>query len=63
LNLMRNVLGVAPRGNADMFAAAIRIIFAQPDTAHNREQLAVTADMLGRQQPEVKHTIRRARRT
>ena len=31
VHFMRNVLAVVPKGNADMVAAAIRTIFAQPD--------------------------------
>ena len=31
---MRNVLAVVPKGNAEMVAAAIRTIFAQPDAEH-----------------------------
>jgi putative transposase len=60
---MHNVLGVVPKGNAEMVAAAIRTIFAQPDAAHVREQLAVITAMLGNQQTEVELLIRDARRT
>src|SRR6187200_1835534 len=38
VHFMRNVLGVVPKGNAEMVAAAIRTIFAQPDAAHVAEQ-------------------------
>ena len=34
VHFMRNVLAVVPKGNAEVVAAAIRTIFAQPDTAH-----------------------------
>ncbi len=43
---MRNVLAVVPKGNAEMVAAAIRTVFAQPDADHAREQFAVIAAML-----------------
>jgi len=33
VHFMRNVLAVVPKGNQEMVAAAIRTIFAQPDTA------------------------------
>ena len=36
-----------------MVAAAVRTIFAQPDAAHVRSQLAEVAHMLGAQFPEV----------
>ena len=34
VHFMRNVLAVVPKGNAEMVAAAIRTIFAQPDAEH-----------------------------
>ncbi len=46
------MLARVPRGNAEMVAAAIRTIFAQPD-AHVYAQLDVIAGMLGRQFPAV----------
>ena len=51
VHFLRNVLAQVPKGNAEMVAAAIRTIFAQPDAAHVREQLDVIAGMLGRQLP------------
>jgi putative transposase len=45
VHFLRNVLGRVPKGSAEMVAAAVRTIFAQPDAAHVREQLGV----LGRQ--------------
>ena len=36
---MRNVLARVPRASAEMVAAAVRTIFAQPDAAHVRSQL------------------------
>src|SRR6188508_555139 len=49
VHFLRNVLAQVPKGSAEMVAAAIRTIFAQPDAAHVREQLGVIAGMLGRQ--------------
>ena len=57
---MRNVLAQVPKGNAEMVAAAIRTIFAQPDAGHVREQLDVIAGMLGRQFPQVEAMLRDA---
>jgi putative transposase len=53
VHFLRNVLAAVPKGNAEMVAAAIRTIFAQPDQHHVREQLDVIAGMLGRQLPKV----------
>ena len=55
---MRNVLARVPKGNAEMVAAAIRTIFAQPDADHVRSQLDVIAGMLGRQLPQVEAMLR-----
>jgi transposase-like protein len=57
---MRNVLARVPRGNAEMVAAAIRTIFAQPDAEHVHSQLDVIAGMLGRQFPQVEAMLREA---
>ena len=53
VHFVRNVLARVPKGNAEMVAAAIRTIFAQPDASHVRDQLEVIAGMLGRQFPPV----------
>src|SRR3712207_3437557 len=53
VHFMRNVLARVPKGNAEMVAAAIRTIFAQPDAEHVRAQFDVIAGMLGRQFPQV----------
>ncbi len=58
---MRNVLAVVPRGNAEMVAAAIRTIFAQPDASHVDEQFGVIAGMLGRQLPKVETMMQEAK--
>jgi putative transposase len=60
VHFLRNVLAQVPKGHADMAAAAIRTIFAQPDAAHVREQLDVIAAMLGRQLPKVETMLRDA---
>ncbi|GAA4081742.1 transposase-like protein [Nocardioides kongjuensis] len=57
---MRNVLAVVPKGNAEMVAAAIRTIFAQPDAEHVGEQFEVIAAMLGKQLPKVEQMLRDA---
>ena len=60
VHFLRNVLARVPKGHAEMVAAAIRTIFAQPDAAHVREQLDVIATMLGRQLPKVESMLRDA---
>lgn len=60
VHFMHNVLAVVPKGNQEMVAAAIRIIFAQPDAAHVREQFEVIATMLGNQLPKVEAMLRGA---
>ena len=61
VHFLRNVLTRIPRGNAEMVAAAIRTIFAQPDTQHVEEQFDVIAGMLGRQLPKVEAMLRDAK--
>nr|WP_231995640.1 IS256 family transposase [Mycobacterium sp. 1274756.6] len=58
VHFVRNVLGQVPKGSAEMIAAAIRIIFAQPDAEHVREQLDTIATMLRRQLPKVETMLR-----
>jgi putative transposase len=60
VHFLRNVLAQVPKGSSEMVAAAIRTIFAQPDAAHVREQLAVIAGMLGRQSVKVEAMLRDA---
>ena len=60
VHFMRNVLARVPKGNAEMVAAAIRTIFAQPDAEHVHSQLDVIAGMLGRQFPQVEAMLREA---
>ncbi len=60
VHFMRNVLARVPKGNAEMVAAAIRTVFAQPDAEHVHGQLDVIAGMLGRQFPQVETMLRDA---
>ncbi len=60
VHFVRDVLARVPKGNAEMVAAAIRTIFAQPDASHIRDQLQVIAGMLGRQFPTVETLLRDA---
>jgi putative transposase len=61
VHFMRNVLARVPKGNAEMVAAAIRTVFAQPDAEHVHSQLDVIAGMLGRQFPQVEAMLREAK--
>jgi putative transposase len=60
VHFMRNVFARMLKGNAEMVAAAIRTIFAQPDAEHVRSELDVIAGMLGRQFPAVEAMLRDA---
>jgi putative transposase len=60
VHFLRNVLAQVPKGSAEMVAATIRTIFAQPDQAQVREQLGVIAGMLGRQFPKVEAMLHEA---
>jgi transposase-like protein len=53
VHFMRNVLSKVPKASAQMVAAAIRTIFAQPDAAHVRSQLDEIRRMLTGQFPDV----------
>ena len=53
VHFMRNVLAKVPKASAEMVAAAIRTIFAQPDVAHVRSQLDEVMRMLSVQFPVV----------
>ncbi|WP_338674530.1 IS256 family transposase [Streptomyces sp. SCSIO 30461] len=57
----RNVFAVIPKDSAEMVAATIRTIFAQPDAAAVRAQLDTVADMLGRQFPKVRSMLLEAK--
>ena len=52
VHFLRNMLAQVPKGNAEMVAATIRTVFAQPDAQHVREQFDVIAGMLARQFPK-----------
>lgn len=60
VHFLRNVLAQIPKGSAEMVAAAIRTIFAQPKAEMVRDQLDVIAGMLGRQSPKVEAMLRDA---
>jgi putative transposase len=55
-----DLLALVPKGQADMAAAAVRTIVAQPDAASVRNQLVVIAGMLGRRFPKVETMVRDA---
>ena len=46
VHLMRNLLATVPRAHAEMVAATVRTVFAQPDAASTRAHLRVVADTL-----------------
>jgi transposase-like protein len=60
VHFLRNLLARIPKGNAEMVAAAVRTIFAQPDGQHVHSQLDVIAGMLGKQFPIVEAMLRDA---
>jgi transposase-like protein len=60
VHFVRNVLARVPKGSAEMVAAAIRTIFAQPKADMVRDQLEVIATMLGRRFPTVEQMLRDA---
>jgi putative transposase len=51
VHFLTNVLAQVPKGSAEIVAAAIRTVFAQPDAAHVHEQLDVIAGMLAASSP------------
>ena len=60
VHFMRNVLSKVPKASAEMVAAAIRTVFAQPDRAHVHSQLDEVARMLDGQFPDVATMLRDA---
>jgi putative transposase len=50
---MRNLLARVPKGHAEMVAATVRTIFAQPDPASTRDQLRLVADTFRDRHPAV----------
>lgn len=61
VHFLRNVFGVINKEAAEMAAATIRTIFAQPTTDAVRTQLGTVADMLGTQFPKVKAMLLEAK--
>ena len=53
VHFMRNLLARVPKGHAEMVAATVRTIFAQPDPVSTRDQLRLVADMLRERHPAV----------
>lgn len=61
VHLARNVLAKVPKGSADMVAAAMRTIYAQPDPAHVHAQFDEIVTMLERQFPGAAQILSDAR--
>jgi putative transposase len=61
VHLARNVLAKVPKGSADMVAAAMRTIYAQPDAAHVHGQFDEIVAMLDRQFPDAAAILNNAR--
>lgn len=57
VHFLRNVFAVIPKESAEMVAATIRTIFAQPTADAVRTQLDTVADMLGTQFPKVRQML------
>ena len=53
VHFMRNVLSRVPKASAEMVAAAVRTVFAQPDAHHVRRQLDEVVHMLSGKFPDV----------
>ncbi len=60
VHFMRNLLAKVPKASAEMVAAAIRTVFAQPDAPGVADQLDSIATKLGRQFPDVEIMLRDA---
>ena len=61
VHFMRNVLAKVNKANAEMVAATIRTIFAQPGPKEVRAQVDLVADMLAEQFPAVAELLRDAK--
>jgi putative transposase len=61
VHLARNVLAKVPKGSADMVAAAMRTIYAQPDRDHVHAQFDEIVSMLDRQFPNAAKILDDAR--
>jgi transposase-like protein len=57
VHFVRNVFAAIPKGSAEMVAATIRTVFAQPTADAVRTQLDTVADMFGRQFPKVREML------
>ena len=53
VHFMRNLLARVPKGHAEMVAATVRTIFAQPDPDSTRTQLRLVADSFAERYPAV----------
>jgi len=61
VHFMRNALARVSKGHAEMVAATIRTIFAQPGQAEVRAQVDKVADMLTEQFPTVAELLQDAK--
>jgi putative transposase len=61
VHFMRNVLAKVPKASAEMVAAAVRTIFAQPDADHVTAQMDEITHMLAGQFPDVAAMLADAR--
>ena len=57
VHFLRNVLAKVTKASAEMVAAAVRTIFAQPDSQHVRSQMQEVCRMLSGQFPQVSSMI------
>lgn len=57
VHFMRNILSHVPKGSQSMVAASVRTIFAQPDQASARAQLAQIARVLEKRFPRVSQML------
>jgi putative transposase len=60
VHFLRDVLAKVPKASAEMVAAAIRTVFAQPDAGAVSQQLDSIAAKLGRQFPDVEAMLQEA---
>ncbi|MEV8099829.1 IS256 family transposase [Kitasatospora sp. NPDC085879] len=61
VHFLRNTFAIIPKEAAEMVAATIRTIFAQPAEAAVRAQLDTVAEMLGKQFPKVSQMLLEAK--
>jgi len=61
VHFLRNTFAVIPKGAAEMVAATIRTVFAQPTADAVRTQLDTVADMPGKQFPKVRNMLLEAK--